>query len=263
MIIVSLTTLPGRLDTLEPLLQNLSSQSHLPDKIVLYLPSVYKRFPACVVTVPAFFSKYHNVEIHRCCDSGPITKLLPALKEFTGSSDVIITVDDDVLLERHAIEELLSAHQTFSQEEYPPVLGFMGVDNGQFYHAEVLQYTPPVSQTRMFKEITNGGLGGYRGVLYPRKSIPDDIFDIYTKVEELHKDLPYPMMDDDHFISHILHRYQRKILVIGTFYPGNLQPKSIYELINIKITPNTDGVSATAEKIGHSRELINQVLLGC
>lgn len=203
-IIVSLTTIPSRFNDLEVVMKNLLDQTFIPNKIILYIPKYYYRFGS-KYDIPKWMTELEKnnkiFEIHFIDkDYGPATKLLPATKEFTKSTDIIITVDDDILLEKHTLEELVYCHK-----KYPDMnLGFMGTIGKQFIHSEWI--------TGDIKEVEL--LGGYRGVLYPRKLIKDDIykyFDDITKEKMLY--------DDDFFFASYFKKNKVGEYVVRTNYP--------------------------------------------
>ena len=94
-LIVSLSTIPPRFGKLGPTLNSLLRQKLRPERLILYIPERYRRFPewdGALPQVPA------GVSIHRVdVDYGPATKVLPALREFTGQNVDILFCDDDVV----------------------------------------------------------------------------------------------------------------------------------------------------------------------
>ena len=94
MIYVSLSTIPQRLRNLNKSVESLLKQTRKPDKIFVNIPIKYKRFSETVEDsqIPKFNSS--NVEITRCEDCGPGTKLLGSLNKFEKNS-LVILVDDD------------------------------------------------------------------------------------------------------------------------------------------------------------------------
>lgn len=107
-IVVSLSTIPSRIDHLRPVLNSLLDQAEPADRIVLALPKHSARegraYPSPQdVAVPG------GVDILPCDDLGPATKLLPALAAEPGAA--IVVVDDDVVYPRHFIATLLAAHR--------------------------------------------------------------------------------------------------------------------------------------------------------
>lgn len=98
MFIVTLTTIPSRFDQLGPTLDSLLGQSDKPDRIIVYVPQNYTRFPDYDGALPDL---PEGVEVHRADkDYGPATKVLPAVKEFRGVDCNILFCDDDQIYPR-------------------------------------------------------------------------------------------------------------------------------------------------------------------
>lgn len=107
-IVVSLTTIPSRIEGIDDTLKSLMAQSRPPRRIVLNLPSFSRREQVAYV-VPERLRALKALEIRVCEDWGPATKLIPALMA-EAPDQAIIAVDDDRIyppstlatLERHA-----------------------------------------------------------------------------------------------------------------------------------------------------------------
>ena len=76
MIYVSLSTIPQRIKNLSKSVESLLSQTQKPDRIFINIPFKYRRFSETIEDkqIPKFDNNF--VEITRCEDSGPGTKLL-------------------------------------------------------------------------------------------------------------------------------------------------------------------------------------------
>jgi hypothetical protein len=97
--IVSLTTVPGREDTLRETLTSLLDQT-VSVPILLALPRRSIRFKSKPYLVSAWLHDMPGVYIHRCQDMGPATKVLAAVDFVAAITNVsvrIITVDDDLV----------------------------------------------------------------------------------------------------------------------------------------------------------------------
>lgn len=90
---ITLSSVPTRFDQIGPGLESLLAQHAPIDKVLLYIPDSYRRFPdwdGSLPQVPA------GVEIRRPGpDLGPATKVLYAIREFQGQDCNIIFCDDD------------------------------------------------------------------------------------------------------------------------------------------------------------------------
>ena len=79
MIYISISTIPQRLKHLKESVNSLLNQTRKPDKIFVNIPYKYKRFKEVINDdqIPKFND--NSVEIIRCEDYGPGTKLLGSL----------------------------------------------------------------------------------------------------------------------------------------------------------------------------------------
>jgi hypothetical protein len=234
--IVSFTTTPDRIDYLEPIIDNiLSHQTIKPDLLVLYLPHRYLKTNEEYMIpeyLEALTKRYLNFVIRRVEDIGPITKIFYALRQFNRKKDVIISIDDDILLETHAVEELLDAHKS---KPYS-VLGFMGCNKEGFVHSENIQM---YNKERQFVNVN--GLGGYRSVLFPRMLIDDDYFEHLTNLNILHLNtIAIPLLEDDNYTSLYFNYKNISMYVIGTLYPGDLSSNDICKRINIQFLDSSN-----------------------
>src|SRR5438270_7439376 len=112
-VIASLTTLPDRIEHLEPTLRSLLHQTRPPDEIVLAVPqiSLRQRQP---YSIPDYLSQFSTLRILRTkTDWGPATKFIPIVQEelAAGRSDTLIMIlDDDRTYPSDAIETYLRYH---------------------------------------------------------------------------------------------------------------------------------------------------------
>ena len=92
MLIVSLSAIPPRFARIGQTLDSLAAQRGV-DRIVLYIPHRYRRFPDWDGTLPQV---PEGVEIRRTDDDfGPATKVLCAARDFRGQEVDILFCDDD------------------------------------------------------------------------------------------------------------------------------------------------------------------------
>src|SRR6266436_6622891 len=109
-VIVSLSTVPDRINNLRPTLRSLLKQTRPPDEIVLAIPefSVRERRP---YVVPKYISRLPRVRILRCReDWGPATKFIAAIQDEPAAgrqNTFIMVVDDDRIYQRDALETYL------------------------------------------------------------------------------------------------------------------------------------------------------------
>ena len=132
MIFVSLTTIPQRIKNLNKSIDSLLKQTKKPNKIFINIPKKYKRFREIIDNdqIPKFNDSV--VEITRCEDYGPGTKLLGSLNKLEKNS-LIILVDDDHVYEDYMIEKFFyfyskAPNNAYSFYVHP--LGNFGVGQG-------------------------------------------------------------------------------------------------------------------------------------
>jgi hypothetical protein len=147
---------------------------------------------------------------------------------------LLISVDDDVILESHAIEELVAAHMRHPE----CILGFMGHAQSRFVHAE-----------HVAESVNVDSIGGYRGVLYPSSVCMSMLPMLLLLHMEHMTTLKRGVIDDDHSLQQcaIYCNIQRK--VIRTNFPCTHETPAtrIVPKLNILFLSNADGVSG---KIG-------------
>ena len=104
MIYVSTSTIPQRVKSLDKSIKSLLNQSKKPDKIFINIPFKYRRFNETIKDdeIPKFDSSV--VEITRCEDYGPATKLLGSLDKLEKNS-LVILFDDDHVYENYMVEK--------------------------------------------------------------------------------------------------------------------------------------------------------------
>ena len=105
---VSLTSLPSRINNLDQTIASLENQTLKPQKIFLNLPYKFKRFPEYNFSDEQInkFSK-NNLEISRCEDYGPGTKLMGSLNKIRKNYECVILVDDDHIYHKQMFEILI------------------------------------------------------------------------------------------------------------------------------------------------------------
>ena len=132
MIYVSTTTIPRRIKNLGKSIKSLLNQSKKPDKIFINIPFKYKRFNETIKDdeIPKFDSSV--VEITRCEDCGPGTKLLGSLDKFEKNS-LVILFDDDHVYENYMVEKFsyfYSKAPNNAYSFYVHPLGKFGIGQG-------------------------------------------------------------------------------------------------------------------------------------
>src|SRR5262245_12481017 len=164
-VIVSLSTVPDRINNLRSTIQSLLKQTRPPDEIILAIPkfSVRERRP---YVVPKYISRLPRVRVLHCAeDWGPATKFIGAIQDELAAgreNSLIMVVDDDRIYPRDALEtylyysgQLPNAALCFRGAAMPSTLDW---DDAQMIHAR------DVREPRLVAVIT--GCGSY--VVRPR-----------------------------------------------------------------------------------------------
>lgn len=253
-VIVSCSSIPPRFGTLVDVLKHYAhDQTRRPDAIVVNIPERYYRFadrdigPELLTLMNRLIELglQSLVKIHRPTrDYGPATKLIPTLvREMTEPNEntIIITVDDDVIPERHAIAELLAM-----QTKYPDsVLGFMGTDaNERFVHGEQLKEIG----RETWPAVT---LGGYRMIAYPWSVIGSHVSSLLDDFRLVETDGGGEMpLDDDMLFSCWLTRCRVGRLIVrtefvGSHWPSYGGPNGIRDYINAMLLERPDPLNST------------------
>ena len=115
-LIVSLTTIPSRINLLEPVLDSFINQTIRPDMIYLNIPKKYNRFKNCS-KIPDFLIKKENIKIfYLDKDYGPGTKFIGSLLNPEISKNDVIVVTMMMLLKVHI--GLVSYYYVINQIKY-------------------------------------------------------------------------------------------------------------------------------------------------
>ena len=132
MIYASLTIIPHRIKSLNKTIDSLLKQTKKPDKIFINIPYAYRRFSEKIENeqLPKFNNK--TIEITRCDDCGPGTKLLGSLNKLEKDS-LLILVDDDNIYEDYMVEKFCQhfindSDSCYSFYVHP--LGNLGIGQG-------------------------------------------------------------------------------------------------------------------------------------
>jgi hypothetical protein len=258
-IVVTFTTVPNRILHLNKVIDSIyCNQTIKPDYVVLYVPYNCKRTNESY-DIPEYLADLQKNTtwfiIKRVDeDLGPITKVYYSFLDYTDPNDKLISIDDDICYEKHFIEELLAGHQAHPEA----LLGFMGGIGGNFLHSELIQMN---HIERVFRKVE--GLGGYKGILYPRKFIDDEFFVIVKELTQIHIEKQNtPILEDDNLLRLYFAQKHIDCIIVGTFYPINLYGPTIYDIINIEFldTSKIGGLYSLGnnEHISNSFKLIKE-----
>ena len=114
-VVVSLTTSPSRINTLEKTLNTILNQSYPPYIIRINIPKIFKRTGE-IYSIPSFIKDNPKIKIYEYDeDYGPIMKILPTIMDYKNHTNVsIIYTDDDVIMLPKTIETFLKL-----EDKYP------------------------------------------------------------------------------------------------------------------------------------------------
>jgi hypothetical protein len=132
MIYVSISAIPQRIKNINKTVESLLNQTKKPDKIFINIPFKYKRFSEIIEEnqIPKFDNEI--VEVTRCEDSGPGTKLLGSLNKLQQDS-LLILADDDHSYENYMIEKFFYFYSKYPNDAfsfYVHPLGNFGIGQG-------------------------------------------------------------------------------------------------------------------------------------
>ena len=108
-LIVSMTSYPGRIDSLAPVLDSLFHQDRKADEILLWLAR--EEFPGLEQDLPDYLvqlAEQKLITIRWCDNLKPHKKYFYALQEYT--EDLIVTVDDDLLYSSNLLSSLYRSY---------------------------------------------------------------------------------------------------------------------------------------------------------
>lgn len=108
-LIVSLTSYPGRIDMLAPVLDSLYNQDREADEIILWLAS--EEFPDGEQSLPRYLTELaerKKLTIRWCDNLKPHKKYFYAIQEYP--EDIIVTVDDDLLYSKNMLSSLYRSY---------------------------------------------------------------------------------------------------------------------------------------------------------
>ena len=98
---ITLTTIPSRLNTIHKTIESIQHQTLKPNKIFLNIPYEYYRFPGITISNEELINLESDlVEINRCEDFGPATKIMGSLNKVKDFDCAIIVDDDHVYNEK-------------------------------------------------------------------------------------------------------------------------------------------------------------------
>ena len=106
---ISMSTIPSRISKISEIIENINKQTLKPEKIFLNIPNEYKRFPNQKISNNDLQKiNFGNLEVIRCEDYGPGTKIMGSIKKIR-NYDCVIIIDDDHIYDVNMCEFFLEA----------------------------------------------------------------------------------------------------------------------------------------------------------
>lgn len=175
-IIISLTTIPTRINKIKLVVSRMMSQTILPDEINLYIDSSQKEqflFDDDLQNLIRLGLKINFVR-----DIGPHTKYFYALQNYR--NDIVITIDDDIIYSHKLIETLIDSYKKYPNKISANIVtNYVFGKNGELLSS--LEWRQKLTYGVGKRESIAYGVGG---VLYPPYTMPDETFD-EKKIREL------------------------------------------------------------------------------
>lgn len=173
-LIISLTTYPGRIQTLGAVLDTIYAQTHPADEILLWLAR--DQFPNKEQDLPENLRTLMDegrLTLRWCEDLKPHKKYFYALQEY--SDDLIVTIDDDLLYAKDMLDKLYKSYLM-----YPDAVSTMRAHlivisekNTILPYNAWIKETDACLRTPCMQLLATGG----SGVLYPPLSYRKEFFD--------------------------------------------------------------------------------------
>jgi len=202
-LVVTLSTTPRRARRLLPALRSLIDQSVAADRIILALPRVSRR-DATPYPEPAELGLPEGVDVLRCSDEGPATKLLPALREEAAAC--LVVVDDDVVYPRDFLATLLAAHEAAPGA----VVGYRGV---ALEPDVAFAQLPHVFATALRTPRPVDVMFGTWGYLVPPGALDGSVADFSSAPDGVRN------VDDVWISGHLARRGAARLVVPASMYP--------------------------------------------
>lgn len=169
-IVLSLTTFPDRINTVQETIKTLLKQTYKPDAVILWLAE--EQFPTKEAELPEDLLKLRDfgLTIKWCNDIKSYKKLIPALKEYP--NDIIITFDDDIYYDDDIVENLYKAYKQHG------CICTNRAGRLKFTKSSIKALpTAQVYWTKYDDNSSRNTIIGCGGVLYPPNSLAKEVLD--------------------------------------------------------------------------------------
>ncbi len=186
-LIATLTTLPSRIDFVEPVLISILNQSYPPDEVHLQIPT-YCQKEEVNYKLPNFLSNYEQViVVEQDKDYGPATKWLPALDYLRGDDVLLLIMDDDCHYTTEMVSKLYQHYQQDQTSIYCSTGGVLkGNEIRQYKVAEQAQKNALTVIKNNRHTISVDTVQGFSLVLFHISLIPESLVDELKQAEITH-----------------------------------------------------------------------------
>ncbi len=217
--IITLTTTPGRISKIRPVLKSILDQSVAVEEIRINVP--YESCKGVKYEIPEWLKKIKSVKIYRQIkDWGPATKLIPTLLDVNNRDKKIIVLDDDVIYGYHTISTIAAA---FDKKNYKMKNGEKvrrkrktaitmygdAIKDNKHKHTDNSLYTRTVNYIggNTYTDL----LRGHSAYMVTQDMFTEDLYD-YEKIPR-----ECFFVDDNYFSAH-LKKNNVKIFMVGLTY---------------------------------------------
>jgi len=206
-LIVSLTTFPDRIHNVWLVIETILDQTHKPDSIMLWLSADefenYKSLPGNLRRL-----QKRGLQIHFCDDNlMPHKKYFYTMQKYPSAD--IITIDDDVLYPPDLVKKLMECHSSYPDAICCTLHRKIELcENGE----KILPYNYWVYTEKNSKPTFDNQMIGVGGVLYPKNSLHEDVFD-KKQLKEL------ALLTDDLWLKIMSIRNNTKVAGISGEFP--------------------------------------------
>lgn len=168
-VVVSFSTIPSRIQYIPAVIRKLQKQSFQPDMIYVNVPYHSKRLNRDYI-LPEDLDLGPKVQIIRCEDYGPATKLLGSISKEKDPNTAMITIDDDQDYDPDTLKTLVA----YSIKYPNNVIAFRTLDSD-------LERTPcPTNKNIKTPEAFYAE--GFAGVLYKRSFISNEMLEYFQNI---------------------------------------------------------------------------------
>lgn len=170
-IIVSLTSLPQRIDKVPYVIKSMFLQTTKPQKIILWLGTSHFPNGEQDLPKPVLDLKKNGLEICFVEDLKPHTKYYYAFQKYPNHA--IVTIDDDLFYPRSFLETLLETSTIFPEQVIAHRVREVGIQNNQFLPYRKWKINPE-GYSIASKQLMATGVGG---VLYHPEQFSNELYD--------------------------------------------------------------------------------------